>query len=161
MDYTNTPNLSTNYNLCLARASAAYMFTENRAALCLSSLQVTRHQQLVTAVSTTYQASHCATFWSQVTAVVVSGNTPRPPHPLFPFVYSHLAQVGRTLQILLLLWRKDIPVYRVKQLNNVYKEKARGKRGLLFTVTVALLVAVPCWLVATALYSAVSLTTHL
>lgn len=29
------------------------------------------------------------------------------------------------------------------------------------TVTVALLVAVPCWLVATALYSAVSLTTHL
>lgn len=34
-------------------------------------------------------------------------------------------------------------------------------KNLLFTVTAALLVAVPCWLVATALYSAVSLTTHL
>lgn len=32
---------------------------------------------------------------------------------------------------------------------------------LLFTMTVAVLVAVPCELVATALYSAVSLTTHL
>lgn len=38
---------------------------------------------------------------------------------------------------------------------------AERKSHLRFTVTVALLVAVPCWLVATALYSAVSLTTHL
>lgn len=36
-----------------------------------------------------------------------------------------------------------------------------SQTNALFTVTVALLVAVPYWLVATALYSAVSLTTHL
>ena len=40
-------------------------------------------------------------------------------------------------------------------------DESESERHSLFTVTVALLVAVPCWLVATALYSAVSLTTHL
>lgn len=39
--------------------------------------------------------------------------------------------------------------------------EAEWEDVLLFTVTVALLVAVPCELVATALYSAVSLTAHL
>lgn len=41
------------------------------------------------------------------------------------------------------------------------KNNEEDEEDLLFTVTVALLVAVPYWLVATALYSAVSLTTHL
>lgn len=40
-------------------------------------------------------------------------------------------------------------------------KEAEKEFFLLFTMTVALLVAVPCELVATALYSAVSLTAHL
>lgn len=41
------------------------------------------------------------------------------------------------------------------------EKKQKFRVFLLFTMTVALLVAVPCELVATALYSAVSLTAHL
>lgn len=44
---------------------------------------------------------------------------------------------------------------------NTSEWQRRKKSFLLFTMTVALLVAIPCELVATALYSAVSLTAHL
>lgn len=53
-----------------------------------------------------------------------------------------------------------------KVISNGHMDRLNGKEEeiksfLLFTMTVAVLVAVPCELVATALYSAVSLTTHL
>ncbi len=118
--------------------------------------------------------SHALLFvanWFGVVKLVVSGpdsnkilKSPLPPATA-PFS-PHLNQDGRALRILLVLWRKDSHGWRetwwqVKNVWMVNKGMTNGENDLLFTVTVALLVAVPCWLVATALYSAVSLTTHL